>query len=736
MSNIEAELHEMNALLKKNGSQGTTLQAMSEEQQGDKSNKDPSGEGSLCLAPTDRHVVRSLSDLTDRYHGPCTLFAFCNSFRANLLCVLEVQHTVEDQEMNVPNNPATVETVRGTLDQICLEAGTESCVNLQVDPITIRLPPKQLLLMARTQFFQQADYATDIFVQSYFWSNVDKVYGRPFTAADEAWAICFNTMILLVLGPESSTQESDSLVGSQFVQPFLLTVKTALGNPRVLMVAQLINVQALALLVRAPIMVLKIPFEVVADTPRQSVVAQIYYPISFSESIFAQACVLARTMGLHQTRSAPECLSSEEAQEREKVFISLYLRDKSLSILRGSICWLPSFDCSLPLELNESGVVGAESAIRIQLASLQDESYRLFHSGNSTRTSAKYKSALLHIEHGLEQWASSYELFSSPNINTQDIGLQLDFLATRICVFRHSHETSHVRRAISDSRASCLLVVISCGQHDASMIEQIEAILLSKSSPKTLGKRSSRKSSKNDKFVSSESTKRSIGESVPLWSHSHLDSFPIPAFFLLATNVILPSSAYDGSKVQDLDLLRRTCACYTKVIARTQADNHTRKLGRIFKSLLEVVESMTAAQQSKVPHDGAQQSNDDEIALSTSMSFADQHLLSEASNLQSPSNSSIFPMSWDNLSGQDTSVTTTSTSPRAGGSPSLMAPLTSPYQSYDPLRDNLYLTQMQQIMRSPSSKGRHACDLDLPMEYNTDARLLSGFSETNPSVSF
>ena len=260
LSNIEAELSFMNTLLKMNGNQRLFVEPATEDDcSGGFSANDPLSEDSTSLPPTDRHIVRSSSNLTDRYHGPCTLFALCNEFCDTLLSVEQMPTPTsaknESQRSKRHNRPAINDATKDLLDHICLEAGTEESVDLQADPIPIRLPPKQFLLMAQTQFFQQADYATDIFVQSCFWSNVERVYSGPLTPADEAWAICFNTIILLVLGPESSTQDCDSLISSQFVRPFLLTVRSALSNPRVLMAAKIVNVQALALLVSTPCIV-------------------------------------------------------------------------------------------------------------------------------------------------------------------------------------------------------------------------------------------------------------------------------------------------------------------------------------------------------------------------------------------------------------------------------------------------------------------------------------------------
>ena len=90
------------------------------------------------------------------------------------------------------------------LHHICLEAGSEESVDLQADPTPIWLPPKQSLLMAQTHFFQQADYATDVFV-----FQRGRVYSKPFRSANETWAFCSNTVMLLAFGPESLAQKCD-----------------------------------------------------------------------------------------------------------------------------------------------------------------------------------------------------------------------------------------------------------------------------------------------------------------------------------------------------------------------------------------------------------------------------------------------------------------------------------------------------------------------------------------------
>jgi hypothetical protein len=257
LSNIEGKLSSLTALLQTVGSQRPCIDVATDGESpisilvGDQLHDD-----SPSLPPTDRHIVRGQGDSIDRYHGPCTLFALCNEFR-NAVLSEQQRHSSpstedEAQQSRGEDKPTKSDALNDVLTRMCLDAGNEESFNLQSESRPIRLPPKQFLLIVQTYFFQWVGYETDVFVQSYFWSNAERIYSRPLTPADEVWVVCFNTIILLVLGSFGSTQGNDSLVGSQFALHFLLTVRTALNDPRVLMAPKLINVQTLALLVSTP----------------------------------------------------------------------------------------------------------------------------------------------------------------------------------------------------------------------------------------------------------------------------------------------------------------------------------------------------------------------------------------------------------------------------------------------------------------------------------------------------
>lgn len=204
--------------------------------------------------------------VSDRYHEPCTLPALCNELRdLNLKTQMSSSSPTSAPASGIATPRTSVssfredltrkETANGLLATLCSAVSTEEPLDLTDDPSVnpvILLPPKQFLVMACTPFFQQEDPAIDLFCQSTFWANVERVYSKPFTSADDAWALCFNNIILLVLGAGHPGFGSGSVMGSQFAMPFISTMRCALAYPNLFTAPKLINVEALALLVSDP----------------------------------------------------------------------------------------------------------------------------------------------------------------------------------------------------------------------------------------------------------------------------------------------------------------------------------------------------------------------------------------------------------------------------------------------------------------------------------------------------
>jgi hypothetical protein len=264
-------------------------------------------------------------------------------------------------------------------------------------------------------------------------------------------------------------------------------------------------------------------------------------------------------------------------------------------------------------------------------------------------------------------------------------------LAARISAFRGSSEASHIRRAIDDARWSCLLLLISAGKHDRSMIKRLETITFSNRPSKSLKNTGSLRSSKittSIKESSPDTAKGKISEPIPLRFHSLLDTFSVPAFFLLVRNIISSVSAIDEAQTEeDIILLQKTYACYKELDARTQANNHTRKVGRAFEKLLEVVNLIKLSQHRAMPPNGTQQSSIAHISPTTQDFFGGLQGFSDFTNLPTPSAYPMPTIPCSELSTKNTSTRTADTA-RTSTSPGLLTPMESEYmgQTCDTIR--------------------------------------------------
>lgn len=188
------------------------------------------GEDEL-LVPNDGHLVRDEDTLVEKYHGPWTLPALCRDFGADLA-----------------SSFGSDGCRAGLAEEMWRHAlGDGQCrVDAEAEPGRdgVGLPPRQFLTVVLDSFFGRDDYATNIFVPSAFHNAIEQTYTEPSNPASEAWAVCFNLVILLVIGPEQGIGREDP-----FIQPLVRAAQFAARNPAIFLSPRLVNVQALALLV-------------------------------------------------------------------------------------------------------------------------------------------------------------------------------------------------------------------------------------------------------------------------------------------------------------------------------------------------------------------------------------------------------------------------------------------------------------------------------------------------------
>ncbi|KAJ5673959.1 hypothetical protein N7462_009398 [Penicillium macrosclerotiorum] len=281
---------------------------MDEEDHDDNNDDDKSN---LNLIPT---TFRRRSTSIGGDQGPDSLLVLCEWFR-------ELVFSHESKY----NNSVHVDSLQELLHDLCINVQTLDAPFLsQSDQSLIQLPPKQFVLWFQEHFFQNADHITDIFVKSSYLLALEDLYGREesLDSSDESWAVCFQTIVLLSLGPDLLSPSSHPLIAPEFLLSYHSMVQQWLNKTQNVLVPRLINIQVLILL---------------------SVAARQHFPLGFAETMLSQACVLAKTMGLHHVSSYPQQDGDQdpEIQERLKVFRSLYVQDKDFALLRGSVCWLP-----------------------------------------------------------------------------------------------------------------------------------------------------------------------------------------------------------------------------------------------------------------------------------------------------------------------------------------------------------------------------------------------------------
>ncbi|KAF2655730.1 hypothetical protein K491DRAFT_411905 [Lophiostoma macrostomum CBS 122681] len=467
------------------------------------------------------HVLRDDRTLMERYHGPCTLVALCRSFESDL-----TSHVG-------PNDEVTGKLLRKML----IDMSTHDDLDLELGVVpddTICLPPKQFLSVMLDTFLSQADYGTDIFCPQTIYEAVERVYRDPSSPGSQSWALCFNLIILLTLGAEQPVRNDDP-----FVRPILQAAHVAARKPSFFMSLRLVNVQALALL---------------------SLLAQQYHTETFGDSIFAQVCILAKAIGLHRAgHGGPSDLSPTEAEERQKVFRSLYIRDRYSTTAYGAQSWLPNRPRAT------SGETQGTSAW--ELAKLQDDLERLCSADNEEVVTPEHLLKLSRVQEQLNTWSQTYSIPSSARPAPRDVFHHLAFLGTRIRALG-THNPANATQLLYDARLSCLLVATFCSPlSDEAQADRLDRLLRNQLSTHSATNRSrpSSTSSPSPPFFSTttssvmDAPQRSglltpgsqAAAHAPLPIHRLVNVFPTAAVFILARNILgIHGSASQQSQVR------------------------------------------------------------------------------------------------------------------------------------------------------------------------------------------
>jgi hypothetical protein len=290
-------------------------------------------------------------------------------------------------------------------------------------------------------------------------------------------------------------------------------------------------------------------------------------------------------MGLHHAQLFPPQDSTNEILEQAKVLRSLYSRDKSLCMTRGSVSWLPSYDCEIICQLNAGIDLQAPYLNQCQLAMIQEEVYRFAHAVSKPRRpigaglaapKSKAKKTLQLIEQQMDEYVHKFAVFQAPdayNGCTSRAIATLEFLTTRILALKHSNEQRHADQVRSDAKMSCLLLLIAQGSQDLQVWSDFKSMIENTAS-----------SSK----VIEDPIPHANAFPVPF--ASVLDAFSIPAFFILLSEIVQQKDDNSRSGNDTLNLLRKVSTCYSNSTERMQSNSYHRKLAWIFEQILMIMD--------------------------------------------------------------------------------------------------------------------------------------------------
>ncbi|KAJ6023968.1 hypothetical protein N7540_004765 [Penicillium herquei] len=551
-------------------------------------------QSSMPTPPSTGHVVSDADGQIQRYHGPWTLLAQCRQLETDLASWSKADHAVD------------VTSLVTSMVQETMRIPSSSFASFHEIPgMGMCLPPRQLLSVMVECFLKNADYATSIFDHQSLYCAIDRVYRDPSNPEEKPWVLCFNLIILLTLGAEHSLQSEDP-----FVRPMLQAVQTAAGNSRLLMEPRLVSVQALALF---------------------SLFMQQCYPDNepLGDGIFAQACVLARQMGLpqpHGYAATPSTLTAAEVDERHRVYQSLYIRNRYATTTSGALMWLPnSIMCS-----GTASAVGAHW----ELAKLQDEIHRVLGSCSIGSSDRRIKVAQLREK--LRVWQEACLVTDPQTMSMDRVILCLLFLGTRIYISMDNKETD-TESFLDDCRLSCLLLIVSCTKHLRPDFSNQFHHLLHRLNPSRRKSEGSLHSSPSSTPSSSSTssplpspaserpppldmvTRPSTGTSTPS-STSLLplprlaNAFPITAIFILARHIVGISA--EGKSISthrtgmDLDsdilLLESLLFCFQNnppfLGGKDQSTHCSYKLGQVLDHLVRIIHTITTDRTSSRAH--------------------------------------------------------------------------------------------------------------------------------------
>ncbi|KAF4176615.1 hypothetical protein CNMCM8927_003165 [Aspergillus lentulus] len=325
------------------------------------------------------------------------------------------------------------------------------------DGLLPSLPPRALLETCLETYFACLSPFLPIYDRQSVTLAIEEQYGPSINSPDPAWVISFNNILLQTLDAKYSAATragsiAHNILEEELIKSLLLNYRRGYNNFERLLRPQLANVQALL---------------------SMALIALKYFSLATFETVFAQACQLSKSIGLHQSSS-----DSENAEQID-LWWSLFIIDKHASFMAGKPCLLPSYHCGLPFPAaNSEHIPRDQRSAHISLARIEEDVYQRLYSARTAHEGRDYIiRQAQQINRTLDDWEIQHKHVLSPaSTMTAQEAFRLTELRYTLCTLRVltqrlEHTSNNRCSRLEYARAGLRLLQETCDTRGDSIVE-------------------------------------------------------------------------------------------------------------------------------------------------------------------------------------------------------------------------------------------------------------------------
>ncbi|BCR98940.1 fungal specific transcription factor domain-containing protein [Aspergillus luchuensis] len=278
---------------------------------------------------------------------------------------------------------------------------------LQYDDQPSCLPPRAFLEAFIDTYFTELSSLLPIYDRQSVQTAMRTQY-EILDVPDPAWIVSLNSILLQTLEGKSTAAKKTGMIPLEagLITHLLQNIRRCFNNLQRLLEPRMANVQALLNL---------------------ALVALRYFHFTLFETVFTQACELAKSMGLHRSMGKP-------CAEGRNLFWSLFIIDKHTSLITGTPCLLPSYDVGIPLPTSSGILLSDQSDARISLARIHERISRSLYAGIPCVSRKCLRRRAYKLVRRLNDWTTQHSHILYPPASTTTTAQQAIELRYALCI--------------------------------------------------------------------------------------------------------------------------------------------------------------------------------------------------------------------------------------------------------------------------------------------------------------